>query len=216
MKSVLFVAGWDADVMTAKDADMEAVLAACAKWGTVLFVPPPAQMPLRLTRIVVLHDGAPAASRALPAAEALLANCQAEIIVLHVAGASLPTEVGSLSAPRMADHRPIDLAEWRHEFSRRFCLSSSGRTLRLEVALGPPSASIVEAAQRLGADLMVLTWGGSLESGRARTLRRLCLASPCPLLIVKSQPVAADDRKRIAGSVVWPWLRSAEDRLMPA
>jgi nucleotide-binding universal stress UspA family protein len=208
MKSVLFGAGWDADVMTAKDADVAAVLAACAKWGTVLFVPPPAQMPLRLTRIVVLRDGAPAASRALSAAEALLADGQAELIVLHVAGASLPTVVGSLSAPRMADHRPIDLAEWRHEFSRRFCLSSSGRTLRLEVALGPPSAPIVEVARRLGADLMVLTWGGSLETGRARTLRRLCAASPCPILIVKSQPVAADQRKSFPGSVVWPVLRS--------
>jgi nucleotide-binding universal stress UspA family protein len=186
-KTPLRTRGWQ-DVGTAhRDADMDAVLEECAKRGSVLFVPPAAHVSRSVERILVPHDGTPSASLALDAAEEVGAECHAEIVVLHVVTPEPPTDAGSLPAPRFLDHGWYEWAEWRVEFSRRFCQGPSGKAHRLEVALGPPWKSIPEAARRLEVDLMVLAWHGSLRPTRARSVRRLCPASPCPVLIVKQR-----------------------------
>jgi hypothetical protein len=47
---------------------------------------------------------------------------------------------------------------------------------------------ILRTAHRLPADLVVIAWGGVLQAGRASTLRSVCGAAPCPVLLVAAAP----------------------------
>jgi nucleotide-binding universal stress UspA family protein len=157
---------------------------ASAEGRLVLFVPRGARVPARLTHILVPHDGTPATARALNAVEDLAAGSHAEIVVLHVLESELPVEAGAFQAPRMVDHHGDDWHEWREEFGRRFPHRSANMLLGLQVAVGPRSEMILKTAYRLPADLVVIAWGGVLTADRAWTLRSVCGAAPCPVLLV--------------------------------
>jgi nucleotide-binding universal stress UspA family protein len=191
---------WELRASKSAAADLRIALAAGAD-SPVLFVPEEAQVPDRLQQVLVPHDGTPATTLALDTASEIVAGSRVEVVVLHVAAPEFPAEPGSLPAPRLVDHVSYDLPEWRDEFSRRFLHRSLGLLLRLEVSVGPVAESILDAARRLPADLLVLGWQGVLEEGRATTVRSVCAASPCPVLLVAvtpgSEPVAG---YRAAGS----------------
>jgi nucleotide-binding universal stress UspA family protein len=136
---------------------------------------------------------------ALDAIEDLAAGSRAEITVLHVLGTELPVEAGTFQAPRMVDHHGDDWHDWREEFGRRFPHRSMNLLLGLQVAVGHRSDMILRTAHQLPADLLVIAWAGVLEAGRASTLRSVCGASPCPVLLVaaaatRSAPVARASR----------------------
>jgi len=191
---------WEVRASKSAAADLRVALQAGVD-SPVLFVPQKAQVPDRLRQVLVPHDGTPATTLALDTASELVAGRRVEIVVLHVPAPEFPAEPGSLPAPRLVDHVGYDLPEWREEFSRRFFHRSLGLLLRLEVRVGPVAESIVDAAQRLPADLLVLGWQGVAGEGRAATVRSVCAASPCPVLLVAvtpgSEPAA---RYRAAGS----------------
>ena len=106
--------------------------------------------------------------------------------MLHVAAAGPLSQPGSLPAPRMIDHDCYDWSDWREEFVRRFC-RISGMLVRMELASGAPEQSILKVARQIRADLLVLAWSGVLEANRARTVRFVCAAAPCPVLLVASR-----------------------------
>jgi nucleotide-binding universal stress UspA family protein len=191
---------WELRAAKSAGADLGIALRAGAE-GPVLFVPKDAQVPDRLNQVLVPHDGTPATTLALDTASEMVAGSRFEVVVLHVPAPEFPVEPGSLPAPRLVDHVSYDLPEWREEFSRRFFHRSLGLLLRLEVRVGPVAESILDAAQRLPADLLVLGWQGVMEEGRAATVRSVCAASPCPVLLVAvtpgSEPAA---RYRVAGT----------------
>jgi nucleotide-binding universal stress UspA family protein len=85
----------------------------------------------------------------------------------------------------MIDHGGHDWREWREEFSRRFFKRPSGVPTRVQVEVGHRSEVIVRTARLLPADLIVMAWGGVLRAGRALTLRAVCDAAPCPVLLVR-------------------------------
>ena len=189
------VEGWP---QTGED-DVTAALAASAEAGLALYFPPAAVgMPLRLERMLVPHDGTPTTASSLRVVPDLVPNSRTEVIVLHVIETDLPDQAGTLPAPRMLDHDGDDWIEWREEFGRRFFHRSTAVPRRLEVAVGCRSEMILRAARTLPADLMVMAWGGVLEAGRARTLRSVCCAAPCPVLLVAARREAASE---ISGSV---------------
>jgi nucleotide-binding universal stress UspA family protein len=159
-------------------------MAASAAGRLVLFVPPGMAYPMRIERVLVPHDGTPTTSAALDSVENLTGGTQAEIVVLHVIGTELPVERGTLQAPRMVDHDGDDWHDWREEFGRRFSHRSTDFFMRLEISVGPRSEMILRAAHRLPADLVVMGWGGIVKAGRAWTLRSVCGAAPCPVLLV--------------------------------
>jgi nucleotide-binding universal stress UspA family protein len=194
---------WELQASKSPAADLRTALRASAEGGLVLLVPDRAQVPARLEQVLVPHDGSPATTLALDTAGDLVAGSRAEIVVLHVPAPEFPAEPGSLPAPRLVDHVGYDLPEWREEFSRRFFHPWPGLLLRLDVRVGPVAESILDAARRLPADLVVLGWQGVVEEGRASTVRSLCAASPCPVLLVAvtngSEPQAG---YRAAGAAV--------------
>jgi nucleotide-binding universal stress UspA family protein len=168
--------------------DVTAALTASAQAGLALYVPPAAaDVPLRLDRVLVPHDGTPNTAASLSVASGLALRGRTEVVVLHVIETDMPDQAGTLPAPRMLDHDGDDWVEWREEFGRRFFNGSPTTPRRLEVAVGSRSAMILRAARTLPADLIVMAWGGVLEAGRARTLRSVCCAAPCPVLLVASR-----------------------------
>jgi nucleotide-binding universal stress UspA family protein len=175
---------WELQASKSPRADLRSALRASAEGGLVLFVPDQAQVPARLEQVLVPHDGSPATSLALDTAGHIVAGGRVEIVVLHVPAPEFPAEPGSLPAPRLVDHVSYDLPEWREEFSRRFFHPWPGLLLRLDVRVGPVAGSILDAARRLPADLVVLGWQGVVDEGRASTVRSVCAASPCPVLLV--------------------------------
>jgi nucleotide-binding universal stress UspA family protein len=174
---------WDIGGSEEDHDDITAAMLASAGGRPVLFVPRGASVPTRLARILVPHDGTPATSVALDAVEDLAGGSHAEIVVLHVLGTELPVETGTLQGPRMVDHDGDDWHEWREEFGRRFPHRSTNMLLGLQIAVGHRSDMILRTAYRMPADLVVIAWGGVL-TGRALTLRSVCGAAPCPVLLV--------------------------------
>jgi nucleotide-binding universal stress UspA family protein len=164
--------------------DLAAALAAGSRGNRVLFVPPGARVPRRLRRILVLHEGSPAATPGVEAADEAGLATGAEIIVLHVPTLEPAAEPGSFAVPRLVDQPHYEWLEWRREFMRRFCHCSEGIRLTLELAVGSSTEATLERARRLRADLLVVTWKGEAGAGRAETLKAVAAAAPCPLLIL--------------------------------
>ncbi|PZR85751.1 MAG: hypothetical protein DLM67_25315 [Candidatus Nephthysia bennettiae] len=184
MAALATAAGWDVKPSRAATADLEAALKACAAGRLVLFVSPGSRVPSCLTHVLVPHDAAPATSASLATVGGTPLWRHAEIVMLHVAAAELPSQPGSFPAPRMIDHDGYDWSEWRREFCRRFGHISPGMLVRVELATGAREESILTVARQLRADLLILAWSGVLEANRARTVRSVCSVAPCPVLLV--------------------------------
>jgi Universal stress protein family len=185
MAELASAAGWDVRPARAAAADLEAAPMAGARGRLVLFVPAGSRLPSCLTHVLVPHDATPATSAVLATVLGDTSRwSQAEIVMLHVAAAELPSQPGSLPAPRMIDHQGSDWSDWREEFDRRFGRISPGMLVSVELASGAREESILTMARELGADLLILAWSGVLEDNRARTVRSLCALAPCPVLLV--------------------------------
>jgi nucleotide-binding universal stress UspA family protein len=182
-RTLLATAGWEVEPGPQRGSDPAAALEVGGQGMAVLFVPRRARVARRLRRIVVLHEGSPAASAALEAADEAASACASEVVLLHVPMPAPAAEPGSLPAPRLADHQPYDWGEWRREFLRRF-RGSPGVSLRLEVLTGPAVEVILAAARRLRPDLIVATWKGVPGPGRAERLKGVARAAPCSVLML--------------------------------
>ena len=127
----------------------------------------PGMRPLTtLRRLLVPLEGSPSASEAMRVADDLFCARGREILMLHVVTGDVPGEAGSLSAPRLVDQEHYEWAEWKEEFSMRFSQCSRGGRHRVKVRVGEVAPSIVEEAEERDADLILLSWGGSLQEGR--------------------------------------------------
>jgi nucleotide-binding universal stress UspA family protein len=69
----------------------------------------------------------------------------------------------------------------------RFSQCPEGGRHRVSVRVGEPAAAIAQEADATGAELIVLSWGGTFAGGRAAVVRELLDTAPCPLLIVPSE-----------------------------
>ncbi len=142
-----------------------------------------------LGRLLLAHDGTPAATAALwPAAE-LGARAHARVWALHVAqaGGEPPGEVGSFPAPRYVDQPQHEWPTWTREFTSRFaprCPPGPGQP-ELALERGEPAGAIVRFAAAHAVDLVALAWRGSLDPERATALRTVLRDAPCPTMIVR-------------------------------
>lgn len=195
-------AGWRLELAAVAGADADAALAAGAGGRSVLFVPAGARTARKLRRILVLHEGSPAVTPGLEAADAAAVAAGAALVVLHVPAATTPPEPGSLPAPRFVDHDEYDWSEWRDEFVRRFCARAKTADVSFNVVTGEIVPSVLARAKRLRADLVVVTWKGDASPGHAETVRSVLGAAPCPVLIVPERrpetgPRAAEGRRMV-------------------
>jgi hypothetical protein len=66
----------------------------------------------------------------------------------------------------------------------RFAQCAAGRRHRVIVRVGDPVPIIIEQAHELDAELLALSWRGTLKGDRAPVIRAMFEQSPCPLLLV--------------------------------
>ncbi len=138
----------------------------------------------RLRRLLVPLEGSPSASEAMRYADEAFCARGREIVMLHVMTGRCPSEPGSLPAPRMVDQEQYEWSAWHEEFTMRFSQCPRGGRHRVIVRVGDPVATIVREARDLDAELVVLSWWGTLAGDRAPVVRALFDDSPCPLLLV--------------------------------
>jgi len=150
----------------------------------VLLVRPGMRPLTTLRRLIVPLEGSPSTSAAMTAADNALCARGREIVMLHVVTGSIPTETGSLPAPRIMDQQHYEWAAWQEEFTMRFSQCPEGGRHRVTVRVGDPARVIAEEAQSGGAELIVLSWNGSFASGHGAVIKELLDTAPCPLLIV--------------------------------
>lgn len=163
---------------------------ATAPCPVVLVHPDRGLCPWALRQILLPHDGTPTTAAAIHPAVDLAERAGAELLVLHVAapGASLPTEPGTVTAPRYLDQPQHEWPSWVGEFVTR--LRGLGHVpaampLHLFLATGEPGDAIVGFVREHRSDLVVLAWRGHLEEKRAATLKAVVAAAPCPAMVVR-------------------------------
>jgi nucleotide-binding universal stress UspA family protein len=152
----------------------------------VLLVRPGMRPVAGLRRMYVPLEGSPSTSAAMRAADDALCARGREIVMLHVVTGAVPVEAGSLPAPRIMDQEHYEWAAWQDEFTMRFSQCPEGGRHRVAVRVGEPAAIIADEAGKSDAELIVLSWSGSFESGHGAVIRGLLKTAPCPLLLVPS------------------------------
>ncbi len=152
----------------------------------VLLVRPGMRVVAGLKRLYVPLEGSPSGSTAMRAADDALCARGREIVMLHVVTGDTPHERGSLPAPRMVDQEHYEWGAWQEEFTMRFSQCPEGGRHRVTVRVGDPARIIAQEAGANGAELIVLSWSGSFESGHGAVVKELLDTAPCPLLLVPS------------------------------
>jgi nucleotide-binding universal stress UspA family protein len=160
--------------------------------GPIVLVPPAQdQRTWRLRHILLPHDGTPTTTAALGPALELARRADAELLVLHVAGARTapPVEPGAITPPQYEDQAHHEWPTWAHEFLQRACYVNPAeevRGLRLALTVGDPAAEIVHSARDNRADLIVLGWRGDLGGNHTLVAQNVIREMPCPLLILRA------------------------------
>ena len=141
----------------------------------VVVVPPHAQPPKRLARVLVPLEGTSDSSRALEDTLTLAHRRRLEILVLHVHSPA--------TVPAFSDHEPHATRAWDDEFLARH-VSAPRERVRLLRRLGVPADDIVTIARQAGADLIVLAWNQNLARGRARVVSETLAHSDVGVLLL--------------------------------
>lgn len=141
-------------------------------------------------RILIPYDGTPTANAAVGPAAELAASAGSEVVTVQVGSAGIrgPTERGSLMMPRYVDQPQHEWPMWSGELLVRLTGARNAGPLpgRVCIRSGEPGPEIAGLAREELANLIVLAWKGDWGPERAKTLKALVLASPCPIMIVRA------------------------------
>jgi nucleotide-binding universal stress UspA family protein len=140
-----------------------------------LVVPPEASCDHPLRRVIVMLEADPTKARVLDELVDRTCAAGAEVTVLHV------DDEGSL--PKFSDQIQHETAAYEREFLRRYA-PEGGKHVQLELRVGNPAQELLELVDKLDADLVVLSWRGILDPGRAPVVQELLTRIRIPLLLV--------------------------------
>ena len=141
----------------------------------------------QVERVLLPLDGSEEAADAIGTTVDVLYRAGVELVVLHVFD---PTTV-----PRFWDQRAHAHEAWSREFTSR----SAPPGARVELRRGRPSAQVLDAARDEDVDLIAFGWSGTVEEGRARTVRESVALAPVPVVLLPS-----DGRRRRRASSSTP------------
>ena len=144
----------------------------------VAVVPPHAQPPERINRILVPLDGTSESSHALDDTIRLAHRRGLEILVLHI--------YSPATVPAFSDHEPHATLTWDQEFLRRHVPTPHDRITLLR-RLGVPADDIVAVARETNSDLIVLAWSQDLTPGHARVISETLAHTDVPVLLLPVQ-----------------------------
>ena len=185
-------------VMCAHAADVqptgaigEAALAVLRGAGCPVVLVDPTQAPdgWALRRVLALHDGSPAVSKALRPAAVLTREAGAEFVVLQVAGEERALEPGSIAPPVYLDQFQHSWPAWSEEFLQRLasiCPLGDVR-VRLRMGHGEPASETLRVANEESADLIALAWKGRWEAPYPSTLMSVLRGATCPIMVAHAR-----------------------------
>ncbi len=144
----------------------------------VAVVPPLAQPPERIHRILVPLEGTSEGSQALDETIRLAHRRGLEVLVLHIHSPA--------TVPAFSDHEPHATQAWEREFLTRHISTPHDRITLLR-RLGVPADDVVAVARETGPDLIVLAWGQDLARGHARVVSETLAHTHIPVLLLPVQ-----------------------------
>jgi nucleotide-binding universal stress UspA family protein len=140
----------------------------------VVAVPPDAQIPDRLHRVLVAMGGTPRDSRSLKRALRLAADPELELVVLHVDDEA--------SIPCFSDQVQHETDAYAEQFLARF--APGAPRARLEMRVGVPVDEILHATETVHPDLLALGWPQSDDPERGCVAREVLDRAQSPCLLV--------------------------------
>jgi hypothetical protein len=146
----------------------------------VLVVPPDADPPPALRRVLVPLEGTVSTSRAPHQIFELASSAELDVLALHV------HEPRSL--PAFTDQPQHEHESWGREFLHRYCPWGL-RSVRLETRIGRRGDLVPLVAEEHDCDLIVLGWAQALTAERAPVVRETLARSSKPLLLVPVRTV---------------------------
>ena len=141
----------------------------------VVVVPPDAERPGRLERVLVPLEGTPVTSLAPKTLIQLADDAQIEVVVLHVHDEA--------TLPLFTDQPQHEADAWREEFVARYCPWGIG-SVRVDVRVGRREEEILRAAAEAEADLIAIGWAQKLAAGRAPIVHELLERGRTPVLLI--------------------------------
>jgi nucleotide-binding universal stress UspA family protein len=173
-----------------------AVICGCS--APVLLIPPDRSYDeWEAKRVLFPHDGTPQSAVGIGRAFYSAYEIVAEPLVLHVstrAKSAASPAPGTFASPRYLDQWQHEIPSWTREFMERLgalARPPSPVKLQLFMAAGDPAVEILRFAREQKVDLIVLTWHGRWEPGRAQTMRKVVAESFCPVLLLRVLPPSA-------------------------
>ncbi len=144
----------------------------------VLVVPPDAQLPDRVRRVLIAMEGTPSNARTLKRTIALATNVGLELIVVHVDDMD--------SIPMFQDQPVHETDAYAKEFLARYLPGAP--EARLELRFGVPVDEILNVADETTPDLLAIGWRQSEDPTRGAVAHELLARSHIPLFLVALQP----------------------------
>ncbi len=138
----------------------------------VVVVPPDAQPPESLRRVLVAMEGGPGKARALKRTIALSSDAGLEIVVVHV----------DEEIPSFTDQIQHETNAYAREFLARHVTDAP--QVRLELRIGIPAAQVLSAIEEFHPDLVAVGWPPVDDSSRGAAAREILDRSPVPVLLV--------------------------------
>ena len=138
----------------------------------VVVVPPDAQPPERLRRVLVAMEGTASKARALQRTIALSTDAGLEIVVVHVDEA----------IPSFTDQVQHETEAYAQEFLGRHVLGAP--QARLELRIGVPALEVLDAVRLLQPELVAVGWPHTIDPDRGAVAREILDRSPVPVLLV--------------------------------
>ena len=148
-------------------------LSLLAKGSKPLLVVPPDGGREGFRKALIPLDGTAETAEAVENLVGLFADSGIEVVPLHV--------LGPATMPHYWDQPAHEPEVWGTEFLRRLWHAPRAPLQLRSGAVGP---QILDAAQVLDIDLIVLAWTQHLDPGRSRVLRDVIAASTVPVLVV--------------------------------
>jgi len=138
----------------------------------VVVVPPDARVRAQARRVVLALEGTTSSSKGAEPVLELSSRAPLEVVAVHVDDEA--------SLPRFSDQVQYETAAFADEFLARYGCGSA----RLELRVGAPPEEVLEAAEEVGADLIVLAWSRNVATGRAQFVRHVLAHSRIPVLLL--------------------------------
>jgi nucleotide-binding universal stress UspA family protein len=140
----------------------------------VILVPPDAELPSELHRVLVALEGTPRNARRLKRTIELAEGAGLELVVVHVDDET--------SIPSFSDQVQHETEAYAHEFLARF--APGAPAARLELRIGEPAEEILTTADSSCPDLLAIGWPQSDDPARGIVAREVLDRSHRPVLLV--------------------------------